>query len=168
MSLHYAQIRRYDVANGEGIRTSVFVTGCTLHCVDCFNVLYQDPAYGIEWREETTARVISYLRDPNVAGLTLLGGEPMQSPGLVPVVEEIRRALPEGKTIWIYSGYTYEQIVAEPERRRLLELCDVLVDGRFVARLKDLRLRFRGSSNQRIIAIRPSLAAGTPILYDPA
>ena len=112
--------------------------------------------------------MIGYLRDPNVAGLTLLGGEPMQSPGLVPVVEEIRRALPEGKTIWVYSGYTYEQIVADPERIRLLELCDILVDGRFVARLRDLRLRFRGSSNQRIIAIRPSLAAGTPVLYDPA
>ena len=82
MPLHYAQIRRYDVANGEGIRTSVFVTGCTLHCVDCFNVLYQDPAYGTEWSAETTARVIGYLRDPNVAGLTLLGGEPMQCPGL--------------------------------------------------------------------------------------
>ena len=171
MSLHYAQIRRYDVANGEGIRTSVFVTGCTLHCVDCFNVLYQDPAYGTEWSEETTARVIGYLRDPNVAGLTLLGGEPMQSPGLVPVVEEIRRALPEGKTIWVYSGYTYEQIVTDPERRRLLELCDILVDGRDIGTvvLPDADVKIFLQADVEVRARRRErelLERGTPRPFD--
>lgn len=168
MSLHYAQLRKYDVANGEGIRTTVFVTGCTLRCVDCFNVLYQDPHYGQEWTDETTRQVIRYLSDPNVAGLTLLGGEPMQNLALIPIVREIRESLSPEKDIWIYSGYTFEQILRDPERRALLELCDILVDGRFMAPLKDLRLKFRGSSNQRIIAIRPSLESGTPVLYDPA
>lgn len=167
MSLHYAQLRRYDVANGEGIRTSLFVTGCTLRCPDCFNVLYQDPNYGTEWSDETTREVIRYLQDPNVAGLTILGGEPMQNLELIPVVQTIREAIPPDKTIWIYSGYTFEQIIRTPERRVLLALCDVLVDGRFVAALKDLRLRFRGSSNQRILAIAPSLEAGRPIPYSP-
>lgn len=162
--MRYAQIRRYDVANGEGIRTSVFVTGCTHRCPNCFNAEYQDFACGMLWDAAATETLIGYLRDPNVSGLTLLGGEPMQNLELIDVVRSVRRSV--AKSIWIYSGYTWEQILEHPDRRALLEECDVLVDGLFVQALYDARLAFRGSSNQRIIDIRRSMAEGRVVLYD--
>lgn len=162
--MRYAQIRPFDVANGEGIRVSVFVTGCTHKCPNCFNGLYQDPNYGDPWTEETTKLLTSYLKNPVVTGLTLLGGEPMQNTELTEVLREVKKEV--RKPIWVYSGYTYEQILTDERRRGLLEECDVLVDGLFIDALKDLKLRFRGSSNQRIIDIRKSLEAGKPVLYD--
>lgn len=162
---NYGQIRAFDVANGEGIRTSIFVTGCTHKCPDCFNGDYQDFHAGEPWTDAATHKVINYLKSPNVAGLTLLGGEPMQNLWLTDVVREIKTKV--SKSIWVYSGYTYEQILAHRGRRELLEECDILVDGLFVADLKDLRLKFRGSSNQRIINIRESLISGHIVEYHP-
>ncbi len=161
--MRYAQIRPLDVANGEGIRVSLFVTGCTHRCPECFNEAYQDFNFGQEWTEETTAELIRYLKRPEISGLTLLGGEPMQNLELTEILREIKNQVQ--KSIWIYSGYTFEQIVSNPERLALLRECDVLVDGLFVAALKDLRLRFRGSSNQRIIDISSSLASGEVRIY---
>lgn len=162
--MNYGQIRKYDIANGVGIRTSIFVTGCTRHCPDCFNEEYQDFHAGKPWTDAETALVIEYLKDDNVEGLTLLGGEPMQNAkGLAEVVRAAKAAV--GKSTWVYSGYLWDEILADPEKKELLETCDVLVDGPFVAALKNPRLRFRGSANQRVIDIQKSLAAGEIVLY---
>lgn len=163
--MNYAQIRRYDVANGPGIRSTIFVTGCTHNCYNCFNKEYQDFNYGKAWTEKETREVIEYLKLDEVKGLTLLGGEPFQNEiDLLKVVKDIKKEVQKG--IWVFSGYTYEEILRDKNKTKLLKECDVLVDGRFVEDLKDLSLRFRGSSNQRIIDIKKSLAANKVILFD--
>lgn len=163
--MRYGQIRHYDIANGEGIRSSIFVTGCTHKCPNCFNEEYQDFHAGTEWTQKETDEIIAYVSDPNVAGLTLLGGEPMQNTsGLCKIVRAVREAQPH-KTVWVYSGYTWEEILEDEKRMALLRLCDVLVDGRFVDALRDPMLRFRGSSNQRVIDIAKSLLANEVVLY---
>lgn len=162
--MRYGQIRKYDVANGVGIRTSIFVTGCTHNCKFCFNQKYMDFNYGELWTEETTNLVIEYLSDPNVVGLTLLGGEPMQNAReLTEIVKKIKSKI--NKNIWVYSGYTFEEIITDDDRFDLLKECDVLVDGRFNYELKDLKLKFRGSSNQRIIDINETLESGEIKLF---
>lgn len=162
--MRYGQIRRYDIANGIGIRSSIFVTGCTRRCPECFNEEYQDFQAGKLWTDEETRLVIQYVSDPNVEGLTLLGGEPMQNaPGLTAVVKAVKAAV--HKSVWVYSGYHWEEILSDPEKKALLAECDVLVDGPFVNALRDPRLRFRGSSNQRVIDIQRSLTAGEIVLY---
>lgn len=163
--MKYAQIRKYDVANGEGIRSTIFVTGCTHGCKGCFNREYWDFTYGQDWDDEATQTIISYLKDPAVSGLTLLGGEPMQNLELTNVLREIKKEV--NKNIWIYSGYTYEAIVSNPGRLELLKECDILVDGLFVEKLKNLKLKFRGSENQRIIDIKKSLDTETIVIYEP-
>lgn len=162
--MKYGQIRKYDIANGIGIRTSIFVTGCTHNCKNCFNRDYMDFNYGNIWTDETTDLVIEYLSDNNISGLTLLGGEPMQNAKeLVEVVKKIKKYIK--KDIWVYSGYTFEEILLDDDRFNLLKECDVLVDGRFKYELKDLKLKFRGSSNQRIIDIKKTLQSGNIKLY---
>ncbi|WBW50748.1 anaerobic ribonucleoside-triphosphate reductase activating protein [Peptoniphilus equinus] len=159
--MRYGQIRQFDVANGPGIRTTFFVTGCTHRCPECFNGEYQDFNYGEVWTDTETELVITYLNSDLVDGLTILGGEPFQNTEeLLPIVSAIRQAT--DKSIWIYSGYTFETLVQEPKQRQLLALCDVLVDGLFIHTLKNLRLRFRGSSNQRILDIQKSLQNDSP------
>lgn len=153
--MRYGQIRRYDIANGPGIRTSFFVTGCTHRCKDCFNEEYQDFNAGDIWTDEDTNRVIDYLNEDIVDGLTILGGEPFQNTlDLIEILKKIKTET--NKDIWIYSGYTYDEILEDRSKNELLELCDILVDGLFINELKDLSLRFRGSSNQRIIDIKKS------------
>ena len=153
--MRYGQIRQYDIANGEGIRTSIFVTGCTHCCYNCFNEEYQDFNAGKVWTQAETDLVVSYVKNPTCSGLTLLGGEP--------VVRAVRAAAPE-KKIWAYSGYEIDDILEDELRSALLQEIDILVDGRFVDELKDPALRFRGSSNQRIIDVKKTLAAGEIVL----
>ena len=163
--MRYAQIRKYDVANGPGIRTSLFVTGCTHRCPYCFNAEYQDFNFGELWTEKQTEEIIEYLNDDVVTGLTLLGGEPFQnSSELTNVLKEVKKHVE--KSIWAYSGYTFEQIMSDDEKKELLMLCDVLVDGLYIEKLKDLRLKFRGSSNQRIIDVKKSMDEGKIILVE--
>lgn len=165
--MRYGQIRQYDIANGPGIRATVFVTGCSRHCVNCFNEEYQDFNAGSEWTAAETEQLISYLQDDTNSGLTLLGGEPMENAkDLLALVQAVRRAVPE-KSIWVYSGFLYEEILTQPARKALLEACDVLVDGPFVDALKDPGLYFRGSSNQRIIDVAKSREAGRAVLLWP-
>ncbi|MBS5966231.1 MAG: anaerobic ribonucleoside-triphosphate reductase activating protein [Finegoldia magna] len=148
--MNYAQIRQYDVANGPGIRCTFFVTGCSLNCKNCFNKEYQDPNFGDKWTDTQTNQVIDYLEQEEIDGLTILGGEPFEScDDLIEIVGKIRENT--NKSIWIFSGYTYEILYQKQNCKKLLDMCDVLVDGRFVEELKDLRLKFRGSSNQRLI-----------------
>ena len=163
--MNFAQIRKYDVANGPGIRTTIFVTGCTHKCHNCFNEEYQDFNFGDPWIQKETDEVIEDLKLDEVKGLTILGGEPFQNEvDLLQVIRDIKKEVQ--KDIWIFSGYTYEEILKDQDKKKLLEECDVLVDGRFVEALKDLSLRFRGSSNQRIIDIKKSLEANKVILFD--
>lgn len=162
--MRYGQIRKYDVANGTGIRTSIFVTGCTHKCPECFNEEYQDFSAGKLWTDKETQTIITYLQDSNVTGLTLLGGEPMQNLELIRILAEVKKAV--DKPIWIYSGYTFEQIMKDQKKKELLGMCHVLVDGLFINELKDLKLKFRGSSNQRIIDIGKSIEQGKPVLYE--
>ncbi|WP_454207283.1 anaerobic ribonucleoside-triphosphate reductase activating protein [Peptoniphilus sp. Marseille-Q6390] len=163
--MNFAQIRKYDVANGPGIRTTIFVTGCTHKCPNCFNEEYQDFNFGNPWTRKETDEVIEDLKLDEVKGLTVLGGEPFQNEvDLLQVLRDIKKEVQ--KEIWIFSGYTYEEILKDQDKKKLLEECDVLVDGRFVEALKDLSLRFRGSSNQRIINIKKSLEANEVVLFD--
>ena len=163
--MNFAQIRKYDVANGPGIRTTIFVTGCTHKCPNCFNEEYQDFNFGNPWTRKETDEVIEDLKLDEVKGLTVLGGEPFQNEvDLLQVLRDIKKEVQ--KEIWIFSGYTYEEILRNEDKKNLLKECDVLVDGRFVEALKDLKLRFRGSSNQRIIDIKKSLAAKEVVLFD--
>lgn len=173
--MKYAQLRTMDIANGEGIRVSLFTSGCTHACPGCFNQAYQSFSYGQEMTMDIVDRIKEELNKDYVAGLTLLGGEPFQAQGLEaylrPIREEIDRLNEMGakkahrqayakKDIWIYSGYTFEELMEDESKVRLLALCDVLVDGLFKEELKDLRLRFRGSSNQRILDVQASLKEG--------
>lgn len=163
--MNFAQIRKYDVANGPGIRTTIFVTGCTHKCPNCFNEEYQDFNFGNPWTRKETDEVIEDLKLDEVKGLTVLGGEPFQNEvDLLQVIRDIKKEVQ--KEIWIFSGYTYEEILKDQDKKKLLEECDVLVDGKFVEALKDLSLRFRGSSNQRIIDIKKSLEANEVVLFD--
>lgn len=163
--MNFAQIRKYDVANGPGIRTTIFVTGCTHKCHNCFNEEYQDFDFGDPWTQKETDEVIKDLKLDEVKGLTILGGEPFQNEvDLLEVLRDIKKEVQ--KDIWIFSGYTYEEILKDENKKKLLGECDVLVDGRFVEALKDLSLRFRGSSNQRIIDVQKSLESNEVVLFD--
>lgn len=162
--MKYAQIRKYDVANGLGVRTSIFVTGCTHNCFNCFNKEYQDFDFGETWTERETQKIIEYLNNDHISGLSILGGEPMQNAsGLTSIVREIKQY--SNKDIWLWSGYTYEDILKDEDRGKLLNEIDILVDGRFIESKKDLTLKFRGSSNQRVIDVKKSLSLGTIINF---
>ena len=165
--MNYASIRTCDIANGEGVRVSLFVSGCTHHCKDCFNEAAWDFGYGEPFTRETEEILLHALTPSHIAGLTLLGGEPMEPANqraLVPFLKRFRGRFGDSKTLWVYTGCVYEtDLLATrgPVSRwrtevtdEFLDLIDVLVDGPFVAALKDISLRFRGSSNQRILNLR--------------
>lgn len=160
--MRYAQIRPMDVANGPGLRVSVFVTGCHHACPFCFNARYQDPTYGEVWTDQETQQLIECLKHPMISGLTLLGGEPMDCLEWIDILGEVEKVI-EPLNLWIYSGYTYEELLEDPMRLALLKKADALVDGPYVHVLRDLRLRFRGSANQRILDVQSSLKQGQPI-----
>ena len=163
--MRYGQIRQYDIANGPGIRTSIFVTGCSLKCKNCFNKDYQDPNYGNLWIEENTLQIVNYLKKDEISGLTILGGEPFENAiDLIEIIKKIKEQI--DKPIWIYSGYIYEILIKDPIHKKLLEEVDVLVDGPFIDSLKDLTLKFKGSANQRIIDVNASLANNSIILLN--
>lgn len=172
--MNYGQIKNCDIANGVGVRVSLFVSGCTNHCENCFQPETWDFAYGQPFTAETEERLLSLLRPSYVTGLTLLGGEPFEPENqraLLPFLRRVRRELPE-KTIWSFTGFTWETLHTEGSHPRceatdeLLSLLDVLVDGRYVDALKDISLRFRGSSNQRILDLNATRSTGVLTLWD--
>ena len=171
--MYYADIRPIDVANGPGIRVSLFVSGYTHRCRDCFNEEAWDFHYGHPFGQEQVEEIIRDLSKPYIKGLSLLGGEPFHPDNQAAVLELVRqaRAAYPGLNIWCYSGYLFESLrdsqVGEYSQELLKEL-DVLVDGPFVLEKKDLSLRFRGSSNQRLIDVPASLRAGAAVLWDGA
>ena len=169
--MNYADIRKVDVANGPGVRVSLFVSGCTHHCRECFNPETWDFHFGARFGQEQIELILSYLRPAHIKGLSLLGGEPFEPENQQAVLELVRRVreqYPE-KTIWCYSGYLFEALSegkVGKYSRQLLEQLDVLVDGPFVVERKNLALRFRGSDNQRIIRVQESLSGGEILLWD--
>ena len=163
--MRFAQVREFDVANGPGIRVSFFVTGCSHNCFNCFNEEYQDFSYGDPWTSRTTEQILDYLSKDQISGLSILGGEPFQNTkDLIDILRDIKKETK--KDIWVWSGYTFQEISSDPEKLELLKEIDVLVDGRFVERLKDLTLKFRGSSNQRILDVDKSLKNKKVILFE--
>ncbi len=169
--MNYADIKKVDVANGPGVRVSLFVSGCTHRCEECFNPETWDFSYGAPFGETEIEKILSFLAPDHIRGLSLLGGEPFEPENQAAVLELVRRVrekLPQ-KTIWCYSGYLFDELAAGKvgeHSRALLEGLDVLVDGPFVLGKKDLGLRFRGSNNQRIIDVPASLEAGTVLLSE--
>ena len=165
--MYYASIKNCDIANGPGVRVSLFVSGCTHHCPGCFNEVAWDFHYGEPFTQQTIDTILTMLAPAYIRGLTLLGGEPFEPENQEPVVELLRQMkakYPE-KTIWAFSGYTYEQITSGKlgdwaVTKEYLSYLDVLVDGPFIEAKKNLSLRFRGSENQRQIDIPATLAAG--------
>ena len=166
--MHYGEIKNCDIANGEGVRVTLFVSGCTNHCKNCFQPQTWDFAYGKPFTAETEDHLLELLKPDYISGLTLLGGEPFEPSNqraLVPFPRRVRAAYPR-KNIWSFTGFTYEELQADGSHPRcevtdeMLSMLDVLVDGRFVEELKDISLRFRGSSHQRLIDLNASRAAG--------
>ena len=171
--MNYATIKYNDVSNGPGIRTSLFVSGCTHHCEGCFNSIAWDFNYGEPYTKKVEDEIIDSLRHSYVKGITLLGGEPFEPQNQGPLVEltdRIRRELPD-KTIWCFSGYTIEEMTdgklsQHETTMRLLKNIDVLVDGKFVLELKNLMLKFKGSSNQRTIMVKETLEKKEIVLWN--
>ncbi|WP_099203594.1 anaerobic ribonucleoside-triphosphate reductase activating protein [Miniphocaeibacter massiliensis] len=162
--MRYAQIREFDVANGPGVRTTIFVTGCTIGCKNCFNKEYQDFNFGTVWTDEETKQILNNLSSDIIEGLTILGGEPFDNTeGLLKVVLDIRKK--SNKSIWIFSGRVFEKLIEVENNKKLLKLCDVLVDGPFIEEKKNLRLKFRGSENQRIIDLKKTFENNEVIIY---
>lgn len=173
--MYYGEIKKCDIANGEGVRVSLFVSGCTHHCPGCFNQDTWDFCYGKEYTADTQKEIIDALVPGYISGLSLLGGEPFEPPSqevLVGLLREAREKYPH-KDVWCYSGYLFDKELLCESRARcrytdeMLSMIDVLVDGRFVEALKDIRLDFRGSSNQRVIDVRKSLESGQVVLWEP-
>ncbi len=168
--MNYAEIKNCDIANGPGVRVSLFVSGCTHHCKGCFNEVAWDFAYGKEFTQETIEMIMDMLRPAHIRGLTLLGGEPFEPQNQGPVLEllkRVRKELPE-KTIWAFSGYLFEKDILSGrlgDTSEYLRCLDVLVDGPFIEEQRNLSLRFRGSENQRLIDVPASLAQGKTVLW---
>lgn len=158
--MNYSVIKYRDIANGEGVRNVLFVSGCTHHCEGCFQPQTWDFHYGQEWNDEVASEFLDGCEPEFIEGITFLGGEPMEEvnqKGLLPLAKEFKKRFPN-KTIWCYTGYTLEEDLENPAGKahfdtteELLSLIDVLVDGEFVLAKKDITLQFRGSSNQRIL-----------------
>ncbi len=171
--MNYGRIFYCDAANGSGCRTSLFVSGCTHHCRECFNPETWDFDYGKPFTNETENDIIESLRPDYIEGLSILGGEPMELSNqavIRPFLERVKKEVAHA-SIWIYSGYTYEELTDTDNKRchgddtaAILSLTDVLVDGRFVIEKKDLTLAFRGSSNQRIIDVKRTLQGDNGIV----
>ena len=172
--MNYAAIKTYDIANGPGVRTSVFVSGCTRHCKECFQPQTWDFNYGEPFTQEVLDSVLQSLEPPHIAGLTVLGGEPFEpknQAGVAELLRQVRARFPD-KSIWSFTGYLLDkEMLAGKEGdpavvRQMLSYLDVLVDSPFQIEKKDLLLRFRGSSNQRLIDVPKTLAGGRVVLWD--
>ena len=172
--MNYATIKYCDIANGTGVRTSLFVSGCRRHCPECFNAVAWDFGYGLPFDKAVRNEILGSLAPDYIDGLSLLGGEPFEpenQPGLLALSRKIRAAYP-GKSIWSFSGYLFGRDILAKKlgpwetTRELLSYLDVLVDGPFVVSLKNLNLRLRGSSNQRLIDVPASLKTGAVVLWD--
>lgn len=170
--MYYGTIKKYDIADGEGVRVTLFVSGCTNACKGCFQPETWDFCYGQPYTEETEKEILEALNNPFIQGLTLLGGEPFEESNqrvLIHLLRKVKEKYPD-KDIWSYTGFVYEKDLLEGQRKHtevtdeMLSYLDVLVDGPFVEELKNIRIKFRGSENQRIIDMKETLKQGKVIL----
>ena len=172
--MNYAKIRNYDIANGEGIRTSLFVSGCTNHCQGCFNEEAQDFNYGLPYIPETEQTILKQISKPYVAGLSILGGDPLcqNNSGLTLLIELTNAVHNLGKTVWLWTGFVWEDLdhikmnLNKALIKTLLYNCDVVVDGPFKMELSDRMLKWRGSANQRVIDVQKTLRQKKIVLYE--
>lgn len=171
--MHYGTIKNCDIANGVGVRVTLFVSGCRNRCKNCFQPQTWNFDYGQEFTKETEDYILNLLKPDYISGLTLLGGEPFEPENqreLLPFVKRLKQMYPD-KTIWCFSGFTFEEMHIAGNRcccevtQELLSYIDILVDGRFIEEQKDISLRFRGSRNQRIIELKPTLKSGEIVLW---
>jgi anaerobic ribonucleoside-triphosphate reductase activating protein len=171
--MYYSEIKNCDIANGPGVRVTIFVSGCTHHCEGCFNEMTWDFHYGKPFTEDAVTEILEYLKPDYITGLTLLGGEPLEYEnwkGLLPLVQAVKERYPQ-KTIWCYTGYLFDRDLLQDfckkwENMKVFLSCiDVLVDGEFILEQKDISLQFRGSRNQRIILVQESLRSGDIVLW---
>ncbi len=174
--MKYAKIKKCDVANGPGVRVSLFVSGCNHHCKNCFNKEAWDFNYGQDFTGKEQEEILQDLKPEYITGLSLLGGEPFEKEnqeGLVPLLKKVKQTYPD-KKIWCYTGFTFDKQILgemiEKEDRQatkdMINNIDYIVDGKFVEELKDPKLRFRGSSNQRIIDVKKSLEQNKVVIWD--
>lgn len=172
--MNYGEIKKTDISNGEGVRVSLFVSGCTHHCRGCFNRETWDFVYGEPFTAATQQEIIRLLKPDYISGLSVLGGEPFEpvnQRGLLPLLRQVKEQYPE-KNIWCYTGYLFDRDLLGESRARceatdeMLSLTDVLVDGEFIQEQKNISLRFRGSENQRIIDVQKSLREGRVCLKE--
>ncbi len=166
--MYYGNIKDCDIANGPGVRVSLFVSGCRNRCPGCFQPETWDFDYGKPFDHEAEEYLFSLLSKDYIKGFSLLGGEPFEPENrkvLIPLLKRIKKQFPK-KDIWTFSGYTCEELMEDTECDEMLSMIDVLVDGRFVEALKDITLRFRGSSNQRLIDLNKTREQGTIVLWD--
>lgn len=174
INMNVAEIKTNDIANGEGVRTSLFVSGCRHHCPDCFNEIAWDFSYGKPWSEETEQEILDSMAPPWIAGLSLLGGEPFEPENqkeLLKLLKDFKNRYPQ-KNVWCYSGFTFEEITGKKASRaftdisiEMLKYIDILVDGKFNKELKNIMLKFRGSENQRVIDVKKTLESSEIVLY---
>ena len=173
--MNYATIKWTDIANGEGVRISLFVSGCTHRCKNCFNQVAWDFSYGEPFNEAVEAQILKELDSGYITGLSLLGGEPLEpenQQALYPFIQKVKALFPD-KTIWCYTGFIFDENTGDLKEKRknlpftkyLISLFDVLVDGPYLDAKKDIRLKFRGSSNQRVIDVQKTLQTGEIVLY---
>ena len=159
--MRYNTIRQLDIANGPGCRVSLFVQGCSFNCPGCFNSVARDFSKGTEFTDQTMDLILELLKPKQISGLSILGGEPLHPQNretVISITKRVKEVYPE-KTVWVWTGYTWEEIRSEVAGSDI----DVLVDGRFVEDLKDLRLQYRGSSNQRVLDVQKSLNENRPV-----
>ena len=172
--MNYGEIKKCDIANGEGVRVSLFVSGCTHHCRGCFNPETWDFNYGKPFDDKAEEEIFSALSANYISGLSLLGGEPFEPENqraLLPFLRKVKAVFPT-KNIWCYTGYLFEELIGESKAhcectKEMLMLIDILVDGEFHLEKKDISLAYRGSANQRIIDVRKSFENGRIELYEP-
>ena len=184
--MNYAQIRSMDISNGEGIGVSLFVQGCDFHCKNCFNSETWEFSKGQEWNDKTKNQFLKLIETPFIQRVSILGGEPLHPKNVqnvLKIVDEIRVSYP-AKNIWLYTGYTWEEIWIKDNiktgdkvkdmheksiknlRRQVVRMCDVLIDGRYVDELRDVSLHWRGSSNQRVINVQETLKQNQIVLWE--
>ena len=163
--MNYADMRRHDVANGPGVRATLYVSGCSHNCKGCFNTEQQDHNYGTVFSKEHEDRLIHYGQDKNVVGVSILGGEPFQQ-DMTALISTVKRIIEEvGKPIWVWSGYTVEQIHKLPRGTELLKLIDVPIDGKYEQGNRDISAKYKGSTNQRVIDVKETIKENKIVLY---
>ncbi len=157
--MRYNKIRKMDIADGEGIRVSIFVQGCTFNCAGCFNPETHDFNEGKEFTQETLSTLLDLCNNSQIKGLSILGGEPLHSKNVdtvLKIVKQFKQSYPN-KDLWLWTGFQFEDILKDINKKLVIEYCDFIIDGRFIENKKDLRLKWAGSTNQRFIDVQQSL-----------